>query len=62
MEREHNGNFTVIASGNQTELNGKIKTLTEDNVKLKRLVNDLARENTELKEQIIVLKDTTTRK
>ena len=62
MEREHNGNFTTIASGNQSELNNKIKTLTEDNAKLKRLVNDLARENTELKDQISVLKDTTTRK
>lgn len=62
MEREHNGNFTVIASGNQTELNDKIKTLTEDNANLKRLVKSLAKENTELKEHITALTDTTTRK
>lgn len=62
MEREHNGNFTVIASGNQTELNDKIKKLTEENANLKRLNKSLVKENTELKNQITVLKDTTTRK
>lgn len=51
-EKSHNSNFTSIASDNQTILHNKIRTLSEENRRLKSLANSLSKEIETLKEQL----------
>ena len=58
-EKSHNSNFTSIASDNQAVLMRKVRTLTQENTKLrednkrhKTLINDLSKENEILRTQL----------